>query len=79
MDANTAKIIQRIQNLALQDPRYHLLEKEYRQSNARLLQLLQSMTCSQQEAVFDYIGVYSAMHLRMLELASQYFSNQKTP
>lgn len=79
MDTNTTKTILIIQDLALKDSRYHLLEKEYRQYNSQLLQLLQTLTCSQQETVFDYIGVYSAMHLRMLELAAQYFSDNKTP
>lgn len=58
-----------IQKKALDDPDYRVLLDEHDAANARLLDILPALTPAQRDAVLDYFGLVTAMHLRLLELA----------
>ena len=69
MDQSLVPKILAVQKTALEDEAYQELLKEHDVVNARLLEVLPAMTPDQRDAVFDYFGLMTAMHLRLLELA----------
>ena len=69
MDKSLVPKILHIQKQALEDPDYQALLEEHDDVNARLLEILPTLSPSQRDAVLDYFGLCQAMHLRLLELA----------
>ena len=69
MDPKTVQKILDIQACAKQDPHTQPLLAEYEEAGANLMELLPGMSDFQRSAVMDYIGVFGALHLRLLELA----------
>ena len=57
-----------IREAALDDEIYRELMQEHTVRNAQFLATMETLSCEQQEVVYDYLGVLVQMHYRMLEL-----------
>lgn len=69
MDRTLVNKILDVQSWAKQDPETIALLSEYESAGMRLMGLLPGMSHLQREAVIDYLGVFGALQLRLLELA----------
>lgn len=69
MTTGVAKKILAVQDAARGDAYYNRLMDEYAVLDQRFLNILPTLTGEQRDAVMDYMGLFIAMHLRMLELA----------
>lgn len=69
MDQTAGRKMMEIQQQAAEQPAYQLLLEEYRQLDARFLQVRETMTEDQRCAVDDYMGLCWEMHRYLLELA----------
>ena len=71
MTTATLNRILDIQDLAGQDGEYRELYGEYQLLNKELLSLLSALPSHQQSRILDFLGVTTAMHLRLLALACE--------
>ena len=69
MDRKLVNKILDVQSWAKQDPETKELLSEYESAGMRLMGLLPGMSDLQRDAVMDYLGVFGALQLRLLELA----------
>lgn len=69
MDRKLVQKMLDVQSRARQDVGTQPLLEEYEAAGARLLALLPGMSVQQRDAVMDYIGVFGALQLKLLELA----------
>ena len=69
MDRKLVNKILDVQSWAKQDPETKELLSEYESAGMRLIGLLPGMSDLQRDAVIDYLGVFGALQLRLLELA----------
>ena len=69
MDRKLVNKILDVQSWAKQDPETKELLSEYERAGMRLMGLLPGMSALQRDAVMDYLGVFGALQLRLLELA----------
>ena len=69
MDKTAGLRIIALQAIAREDEYFKELIDEYETAGDRVINILQSLSDYQKDALVDFFGIAIAMHLRMLELA----------
>lgn len=71
MKKETLNRMLRMQEITKKDDLYQQMLSDFKETDPKLLALLEEVSQEQKHIILDYLGTFGAMHLRMVELACQ--------